>query len=585
MMDGAKTATKNKVKKRLPKAVVKAQEGIDSPSHGNDAVKRKRPSKQAADDDGEKGKMNGPITKKRKVQKLHSNAVAQPKVDSASQGGDNVKTNQAVKRAFPQEGKESVTTGQLKKLKLKQKKKTDEEKRDGVKPGVQAKHKKTVHNPETEDLGNSDKIKQPEHKKKPRKPERESQVNSEKTKRTNPKLRTEKQRFVHSDGAASQSNGDRTEELKPEMQANEENLARSPHENEETSSNKTKQSKRKKQAQKSKRESQVDSEKMKPTKPKLHIKKQRFVRSDGTAYQSDSDRTEQLEPETQANVQTFPCSAHENEETSSDKTKYKKQAQKPERERDVNSAKAKQTKAKMHFKRQRFVRSDGTAYQSDSDGTEQLKPKMQVNEENCTHSPCENEGTSSNKTKQPKHEQQTRKPKVAHIPDREDQCTSDKTGEVNHKFHTKKHVHPNPEMQANTENIAHEPYGKEETGSYKTKLARPRRQKGRKKIIPVKERVASKEPSLLYLHAFGTPVWKFCKKKQYWLIENAFDEDSLGEDDFQLFLQYIENMRGVARQELQVLANNLVNRYSSSKDGASAKQYERARSVIQMLAE
>nr|XP_057917947.1 uncharacterized protein C7orf50 homolog isoform X2 [Doryrhamphus excisus] len=77
--------------------------------------------------------------------------------------------------------------------------------------------------------------------------------------------------------------------------------------------------------------------------------------------------------------------------------------------------------------------------------------------------------------------------------------------------------------------------------------------------------------------------WRFQKIRQTWLLQHMFDSEQVPDDKFSVLLQYIEGLRGGARDTTVQKALDLVQ--DSGQDNVDVhKRAQRAREVIQMLA-
>lgn len=82
--------------------------------------------------------------------------------------------------------------------------------------------------------------------------------------------------------------------------------------------------------------------------------------------------------------------------------------------------------------------------------------------------------------------------------------------------------------------------------------------------------------------------WKFEKRKQWHIQNNVFKEDQIGNDVWDICLEYLESSKGKGRDSLIAEAEKLI---ATLDDGASAKardaegetKYKRARDILQML--
>ncbi|XP_029933941.1 protein cholesin [Myripristis murdjan] len=78
--------------------------------------------------------------------------------------------------------------------------------------------------------------------------------------------------------------------------------------------------------------------------------------------------------------------------------------------------------------------------------------------------------------------------------------------------------------------------------------------------------------------------WKFQKTRQTWLLQHMFDSDKIPDENFSVLLQYLEGLRGGARDTTVQKATALVKELEQEPgDRTSQQRAQRAREVIQLL--
>uniref|UniRef100_A0A3P9HL54 Zmp:0000000624 n=1 Tax=Oryzias latipes TaxID=8090 RepID=A0A3P9HL54_ORYLA len=79
-------------------------------------------------------------------------------------------------------------------------------------------------------------------------------------------------------------------------------------------------------------------------------------------------------------------------------------------------------------------------------------------------------------------------------------------------------------------------------------------------------------------------VWKFQKTRQTWLLQHMFDSEKIPDEKFSLLLQYLEGLRGMARDTTVEKAMSMVEESGRAPEDAVVQQRaHRAREIIQML--
>lgn len=78
--------------------------------------------------------------------------------------------------------------------------------------------------------------------------------------------------------------------------------------------------------------------------------------------------------------------------------------------------------------------------------------------------------------------------------------------------------------------------------------------------------------------------WKFQKTRQTWLLQHMFDSDKIPDEKFTVLLQYLEGLRGAAKDTTVQKALVLVQQSGEAPDDTAVQQRaQRAREVIQLL--
>lgn len=78
--------------------------------------------------------------------------------------------------------------------------------------------------------------------------------------------------------------------------------------------------------------------------------------------------------------------------------------------------------------------------------------------------------------------------------------------------------------------------------------------------------------------------WKFQKTRQTWLLQHIFDSEKIPDEKFPVLLQYVEGLRGGARDTTVQKALALVEESGQApEDGTVQQRAQRAREVIQLL--
>ncbi|XP_063286477.1 uncharacterized protein C7orf50 homolog [Pelobates fuscus] len=95
------------------------------------------------------------------------------------------------------------------------------------------------------------------------------------------------------------------------------------------------------------------------------------------------------------------------------------------------------------------------------------------------------------------------------------------------------------------------------------------------------------ELSLQYLKSWSEKRkdWKFQKTRQIWLLQNMYDQEKISDDYFPILLEYLEGLKGSARDTTVKQAEDLMKEYdkSEAKAEADVQKMSRIREVLQLL--
>ncbi|KAM4524439.1 protein cholesin [Odontesthes bonariensis] len=84
--------------------------------------------------------------------------------------------------------------------------------------------------------------------------------------------------------------------------------------------------------------------------------------------------------------------------------------------------------------------------------------------------------------------------------------------------------------------------------------------------------------------AENRPAWKFQKTRQTWLLQHMFNSEKIPEENFFVLLQYLEGLRGTARDTSVQKALSLVEESGQAPDDTVVQQRaRRAREVVQLF--
>uniref|UniRef100_A0A3Q1FNU2 Zmp:0000000624 n=1 Tax=Acanthochromis polyacanthus TaxID=80966 RepID=A0A3Q1FNU2_9TELE len=79
-------------------------------------------------------------------------------------------------------------------------------------------------------------------------------------------------------------------------------------------------------------------------------------------------------------------------------------------------------------------------------------------------------------------------------------------------------------------------------------------------------------------------VWKFQKTRQTWLLQHMFDSEKIPDEKFSVLLQYLEGLRGGAKDTTVQKALSLVEESGQAPDDVAVQQRaHRAKEVIQLF--
>uniref|UniRef100_A0A8C8SIW9 Chromosome 7 open reading frame 50 n=1 Tax=Pelusios castaneus TaxID=367368 RepID=A0A8C8SIW9_9SAUR len=79
--------------------------------------------------------------------------------------------------------------------------------------------------------------------------------------------------------------------------------------------------------------------------------------------------------------------------------------------------------------------------------------------------------------------------------------------------------------------------------------------------------------------------WKFQKTRQTWLLLHMYDKEKVPDEYFSVLLDYLEGLKGSARDVTMQKAEALIKEYDSSdeEDPGLLEKCERIRKVLQLL--
>ncbi|CAH2307233.1 Hypothetical predicted protein [Pelobates cultripes] len=95
------------------------------------------------------------------------------------------------------------------------------------------------------------------------------------------------------------------------------------------------------------------------------------------------------------------------------------------------------------------------------------------------------------------------------------------------------------------------------------------------------------ELSLQYLKSWSEKRkdWKFQKTRQIWLLQNMYDQEKISDDYFPILLEYLEGLKGSARDTTVKQAEDLMKEYDKCEAQAESdvQKMSRIREVLQLL--
>ncbi|XP_034782740.1 uncharacterized protein C7orf50 homolog [Acipenser ruthenus] len=77
--------------------------------------------------------------------------------------------------------------------------------------------------------------------------------------------------------------------------------------------------------------------------------------------------------------------------------------------------------------------------------------------------------------------------------------------------------------------------------------------------------------------------WSFKKTRQTWLLKHMFDSEKVPDELFDVLLEYLDGLKGGARETTVKAAESVIRDCEDSEDSAAAVKAGRAREVIQLL--
>ncbi|GFY66013.1 uncharacterized protein TNIN_101031 [Trichonephila inaurata madagascariensis] len=104
-----------------------------------------------------------------------------------------------------------------------------------------------------------------------------------------------------------------------------------------------------------------------------------------------------------------------------------------------------------------------------------------------------------------------------------------------------------------------------------------------------KDTAVAKAEAINYLHLWNSSreLWHFKKKQQHWLLKKAFDTDSISDSDFEILLEYILELKGVAKSRLMEESEKILKLHEEKDENSDSisidPAFDRARSIMQMI--
>ncbi|XP_006010231.1 uncharacterized protein C7orf50 homolog isoform X2 [Latimeria chalumnae] len=101
------------------------------------------------------------------------------------------------------------------------------------------------------------------------------------------------------------------------------------------------------------------------------------------------------------------------------------------------------------------------------------------------------------------------------------------------------------------------------------------------------QKPSGSELALEYLTSWSKKrkEWKFQKTRQTWLLQHMYDVDKVPNEYFHVLLDYLEGLKGSAREITVKKAESLIKEYEKMESGDSIAldKMKRIREVIQLL--
>ncbi|XP_074057092.1 protein cholesin isoform X2 [Macrotis lagotis] len=135
----------------------------------------------------------------------------------------------------------------------------------------------------------------------------------------------------------------------------------------------------------------------------------------------------------------------------------------------------------------------------------------------------------------------------------------------------------------------------EERRTLERKLKKERKKEQRKQLQEAGIHVVKENPqkpsgaelALDYLISWANKreEWKFQKTRQTWLLLHMYDSNKVPDKHFSILLDYLEGLRGRAREVTVEKAEMLMKKLdaSESEDSSLSEKSERIRQVLQLL--
>ncbi|XP_043944856.1 uncharacterized protein C7orf50 homolog [Protopterus annectens] len=114
---------------------------------------------------------------------------------------------------------------------------------------------------------------------------------------------------------------------------------------------------------------------------------------------------------------------------------------------------------------------------------------------------------------------------------------------------------------------------------------RLKREQGTTSVKTEVKKYSGAELSLEYLMRWSRnrSEWKFQKARQTWLLQHMYDTDKVPDEYFPVLLEYLEGLRGHARNTTVQKAEEIMREHEKCEVSVSPEKVQRAREILQML--